>query len=633
MLQAIRDRITGVVAIFVLGLLAVPFLFFGVDSYIRAVPQDAVATVDGDEISTSEFQTSFANYRRNLREQQGDDYDEIATNQPAIRREHLESLIDQMLLRQHAEELGLAVSESTIFRVIQDIPGFQIGGQFDTEAYRRALQATGRTPRGFEQELREDLLMRIVPSSLSTSTIVTEAEIDRLIALQQETRRATVVELPYDDYIEEVEVSDADIEAFYEANLDSYMTTERLRLRYVELAAEDLTDGLDLSEEELRLRYDAASERYLTPEARRASHILIETSDERDEADAEALARELRERLADGEDFAALAAEYSADQASAEQGGELGLIEPGDMVEAFEDALYDLDAEGDISQPVETRFGFHLIRLDGIRPPEGMSFEEARDEILAEYVERESEAMFIEQSERMIDLVFADETTLQPIAAELDLDIQETDWLTRDGGSGIADHPEVIDAAFSYRLRVEDLISDPIEIERNRMVVVQVGEHEPAEPMALDTVADRIRDRLTRERAAELARERGQEIIDSIADDPSGLEAAAEAAGLSAETLDSIARFDFQHGGDFINELFRLPRPSDAGDLHLLPRGESFAVTRLEAVMSGNPAEASEAERRSARQQLQFSRMGQEMAGLVDYLRDQADIRVVEDRL
>src|SRR6056297_240956 len=161
MLQAIRERVTGIVAIFILGLLAVPFLFFGMESYMGAVPQDAIATVGDQEISSSEFQSSFARYRAELRQQQGDAYDEIATNQPMFRRQHLEQMIDERLLRHHARSMGLTISAAMLRDLIAQIPAFQLDGTFDSELYRQALRASGRTPRGFEQELREDLLTRM----------------------------------------------------------------------------------------------------------------------------------------------------------------------------------------------------------------------------------------------------------------------------------------------------------------------------------------------------------------------------------------------------------------------------------------------------------------------------------------
>ncbi|TVQ34547.1 MAG: hypothetical protein EA370_10555 [Wenzhouxiangella sp.] len=633
MLQAIRDRVTGIVAIFVLGLLAVPFLFFGLESYIRAVPQDAVATIGDDEISTSEFQTSFARYRAQLRQQQGDAYDEIATNQPIVRREHLEGMIDQVLLRQHAQRLGLEVSDAALFRIIGEIEAFQVGGRFDPVQYQQLLRGTGRTPRGFERELRDDLLVSAVPSVLTNSVVITETEIDRMIELQQERRSLTKLELVYQPFADAVEVSDADIEQYYQDNLQDFMTTEQVSVQYVELNAADLTDGLSLSEDELRQRYEAARQRYLTPEARRASHILIETGAEREQHEALALAAELRQRLLDGEEFAELAATYSDDPGSRDQGGDLGWVEPEQMVAPFEDALYALDSPGELSEPVETRFGLHLIRLEEIRPPQGMSFEEARHEILDEFIERESEALFIEQSDRLVDLVFADDSTLEPVAADLGLEIRTTEPFPRRGGEGVAADPRVAEAAFSDTVLIDGLVSDPIELDRNRLVVIKLDEHFPSEPRPLAEVADRIRDRLVRERASAEARAQAERLAELIGSDGAGLEAQAEEEGLEVQNLEGVGRFDFEHGSDFISALFRLPAPGDQPTVHVLRKRDGYAVIRLESVTAGNPATAEEMERMIARQQILFGRADEEFASLLANLRENTRIRVVEDRL
>jgi len=632
MLQTIRDRVTGIVAIFVLGLLAVPFLFFGLDSYIQSDPQDAVALVGDEEITTSEFQTSFARYRAQLRREQGDAYNEVATNQPIARREHLEGMIDQRLLRQYADQLGLAVSDEALFRIIREIPGFQLGNRFDPETYRQVLTATGRTARGFEQELRDDLLVSAVPSSLSASTIVTEAEVDRMIALREETRSVTLIEVSSEDFRTEIEIDPADIEAYYQDNLDRYMTTEQVQISFVELDAQDLTADIpELDETGLRQRYEAARQRYLTPEARRAAHILIQTGEDREQAAAITLASELRERIEAGEDFAALAEEFSEDPISAEEGGDLGWIEPEQMVAPFEEALYALDEPGDLSEPVVTNFGVHLIRLEEIRPPQGMSFEQARPEVQAEYIERESEALFIEMSDRLVDLVFADDSTLEPLSAELGLEIEMTEPFARSGGAGIASDPAVIQAAFSDLVLIDGAISDPIELDRNRLAVIKLAEHFPSEPRPLEEVSEQIRERLLTERTAEMARARARELADSAAAE--GLEAAATAAGIELVELDSVARFDFQHGPDFINALFKLPAHAGEPSLHLLPKGRNFAVIRLESVTPGNPAEATDTQRRSARQQIEFMHRGNELSGLVAHLRANTEIRVLEDQL
>lgn len=634
MLQAIRDRVTGLVAIFVLGLLAIPFLFFGLDSYIQAVPQDAVATVGDDKITSSEFQTSFAQYRANLRQRQGDAYDEIATNQPIVRREHLEGMIDQLLLRQHAEQMGLTVSEQAMLDVIRDIPGFQVNGRFDPEQYRLLLQSAGRTPRGFEQELRDDLLVNVLPSSLTSSIVATEAEIDQLIELQQQTRQIALVEISPEAFEDQVEVTTEDVETFYTENQDQFMTIEQVRVSWVELNAEDLREGLTLDEEELRIRYEAAKQRYLTPEAREASHILIVADDDRTREQAQALAAEIRQRLLDGEDFAELAETYSDDPGSSSEGGSLGMVEPGQMVEPFEQALYELESAGDLSEVVESRFGWHIIRLDDVRPPQGMSFEEARDEILSEYVEIESETLFIEQSERLVDMVFADDSTLTPVAEELGLEIQISEPFSRMGGEGILSNPQVVEAAFSDLVLLDGAVSDPIDVGQNHLVVIKLEEHFPAEVKPLDEVADSIRERLMLERAADLAREQAEALAATLREDESvTLESVAAEQELEVQVIEALERFSFEHGGDFVQSVFRLPAPGNEPSIHVLDKGRNFAVVRLDSVTPGNPGEASEAQRASARQQLRFARSDYEIAGLVEYLRANTEISVVEERL
>ncbi len=633
MLQAIRERVTGVVAIFILGLLAIPFLFFGVESYIGGgVPQDAVATVGDDEISTSEFQTSFARFRAELRQEQGDAYDEIATNQPVVRRQHLEEMIDERLLRQHAESMGLSISATMLRDIIAQIPAFQIDGRFDPELYRQALRGSGRTPRGFERELREDLMVRMLPTSVSFSTIVTEAEIDRMLSLENETRQLDLIEIPVALFLDQVEVDDEAIAEFYEANQDDFLTTEQVSIRYVELDTVAMTRDLELSEEELRQRYQAASQRYLTPESRQASHILIETGPERNEDQARALAQQVYEQALAGEPFADLAREFSDDPGSADAGGELGWIEPGDMVDEFENALYDLTFAGELSEPVRSPFGWHVIRLEEIREPEGMSFEEARPEIIAEFREREAETLYIELSDRLVDLVFADDSSLDPLAAELGLDIRQAEPFSRGGGEGVAASQRVVQAAFSDLVLLDGSISDPIELDRNQLVVIQLEEHFPATPRPLDEVADDIRQRLIDSRARELARQQAQELKDQAAE--SSLAELAEADEvLVFSEYEAMGRFDFQHGPELLAEVFRLPVPDGEPGLHVLPHRGGYALVRLHAVRAGNPALASEQERNLMRQQIRFLQANEEVGGLLAYLRENTRIRVVEDRL
>jgi len=627
MLQAIRDRVTGVVAFVILGLLAIPFLFFGVESYINTVPEDAVAVVGDDEITVNDFQAEFARHRAQLRQQQGDEYDEVATNQPTVRREFLEEMIDQVLLQQHAASIGLSISDDALVELIRQIEAFQVGSQFSPEAYRQALAAQGLTAQGFEQEIRQDLMTRMVPTAVTGSAMATEKEIDRMIEIQNEQREIAMAEFPREEYLDSVNVSEEQVAAYYESNTSQFMTDERVRLRYVELKAADLTDGLTLSEQELRQRYEAAEARFLSPELRRASHILLEITDERNDDQTQALAASLIERINEGEDFAQLAEANSADPISAEAGGDLGLIEPGQMMPEFERALYDLNEPGDLSEPVRTRFGWHVIRLDEIQPPEGLSFEDAKAQIQAEYIDQESEARYIEISERLIDLIFADDTTLSPVSAELDLPIQTTEAFTRAGGEGIAANAQVIEAAFSDRVLLDRVASDPIEIDRNHMVVVILDEHLESEPKPLAEVAETIEARLIEEATDAAALKAAQDQLAALENDPS----LANALFSEPETL---GRNDLRFGPDFSRELFRLPgQPTQLPMWTILPTTSGHALVELRAVVPGNPAQADEQMRDLMRQQVMFAHIGYEVNALMQWLRENTSVSVVEDRL
>jgi peptidyl-prolyl cis-trans isomerase D len=271
------------------------------------------------------------------------------------------------------------------------------------------------------------------------------------------------------------------------------------------------------------------------------------------------------------------------------------------MMPEFEQALYDLSESGQVSAPVKTRFGWHVIRLDEIQPPEGMSFDEARDQIQAEYVDQESEARYIEISERLIDLIFADDTTLSPVSAELDLPIQTTEAFTRAGGEGLAGDPQVLEAAFSDRVLLE--------------------------PKPLAEVADDIEQRLARDKMNAAARQAAEAQLAAIVDEP-GL---AESVFGEAQT---IGRNDFQYGPDFSRDLFRLPAQADDLPTHtVLATSSGYAVVELSDVMPGNPAQADEQMRDLMRQQVMFAHIGYEVNALMRWLRENTSISVVEDRL
>lgn len=632
MLQAIRDRVTGVVAFLILGLLAIPFLFFGVDSYIRDVPQDAVAEIGDEQISANEFQAEFSRYRAQLRQQQGDAYDDLATNQPQARREFLDQMIDQRLLANHARELGLAISPNALLEVIQGIPAFQVDGRFDPQVYGQRLRASGQTVGRFEQELTRDLLIQELPTAVSASGFVTDDAVNDWLRIQQQQRDVALVDIDSQPFRESISVSDEQIESYYADNTGQFMRPERIAVEYIELDTRDMVGSMDVAEDELRERYDAVKSRFMAPEERRAAHILIAETDERDAEAARALARSLRDRINDGEAFADLAEEYSDDPVSADDGGDLGWVEPGVMDAPFEDALYALE-QGAVSDPVQTDFGWHLIRLDDVRPPRGQSFDEARDEILQDMRAERADDLYIELSDRLVDLIYADPTGLEAIAEDLDLERKVAGPFSRQGAEGVLAEPRVLEAAFSDMVLQDRQASEPIELDRNHAIVIRVTEYEPAEPRPLDDVRDEIRGRLEREAAQEAAREYGQQLIARINDEGVSLQEVAEQEELEFRER-VVTRRDFDLGGPLLDGVFSLRQPQgDAPTLELVARGSGWSLVELRSVEDGDPAAVDDAQRRSARQQLEFAYTGREVQGLLAWLRENTEINVADDRL
>jgi len=632
MLQAIRDRVTGIVAIFILGLLAIPFVFFGVDSYVRDVPQDAVASVGDTEITMSEFQTEFSRYRSQLRAQQGEAYNDIEVNRPEARREFLESMIDQRLLVNYAQRMGLTISPATIAEVISSIPAFQINGQFDAAIYEQRIQASGQTPARFERDLARDLLVQELPAAVSSSTPVTDADVDRWLTIQLESRSVATLRVPSAPLIDPTGIDPAAVEQYYNDNLEQFMRPERISVDFLELDTRDMAQSLEIDEQTLRERYDALRDRFMSPERRRAAHILV-TAEQRSEDEARALAESLTQRIRDGEAFADLAAEFSEDPASADTGGDLGWIEPGVMMASFEDALFAMEV-GAISDPVQTEFGWHIIRLDEVEEPRGQSFEEARFEIESEVRQERAEDMYIELSERMVDLIYADPTGLASVASDLGLELQRAGPFSRFGAEGVLGNAAVMEAAFSDLVLIERQASEPIEVDPNHAVVVRVVEHFPAEPRSLDDVTEEIVNRLAREHAREAARARAEALLARILDaEGPGIADLAEAEQLETSERE-LTRRNFEIGGQLLEGVFRMPLPEDAAPVYeIIPNGSDWFIVRLDSVAPGNSANADPAQRESARQQLRFSRAGLEFQGLMQWLRDNTEVTVVSERL
>ncbi len=669
-LQAIRERLTGFIAIFILSLLIIPFAFVGVSSYFTSNSLNNIALVNDQPISLNDFNQSFSRYRLRMQRMLGNSFDPVAYDQPIIRREHLDGMIDQELVRQVSVESGLSVADDRLAEAIRDVTSFQVDGVFNAEVYQASLQANALTPQDYENQIRSSMILNQYPQTIAGSSIVTNRELDEYVRLQEQKRTFIALLVPVEEIplppededpaadpeadaaletedddsaadgeqieVAEPLVSDEDLLAHYDDHQGDFLIPERVIIEYIELDAASIEGIVEPDEDALRGRFDEQKARFITPEARLTSHILINADPTAGEDEIEAArvqAQGLSDQAREGADFAELAIEFSQDEGSAALGGDLDWVEPTIMVQAFETALYELTMDQPISEPVQTGFGWHVIQLREIRPAEGMSFEEAREIIEAEYREEAEERRFIEQADRMVDLIYEDPTTLEAAADELALEIQVAGPFGRAGGDGVATNQSVVRAAWSDLVFLQGSVSDPIDLDTNHMVMLRVREHLPESVPPLEEIRDLVTTSVLTQRANESARDRAEALLVRV---EAGETLSDLAASESLELLENEAA-PRTGGGlrrDLQTELFAMQSPAEGAVINeIIGLDDGYAVLQLSAVEDGKLEEGEVLREQNFRLRIANSIANQEALAFIRMLRSQSNIEVFEEKL
>jgi peptidyl-prolyl cis-trans isomerase D len=635
-LQSIRERLTGVLAFVILGLLVIPFAFVGVNEYLTAGSGNQVALVNDEEISFEAFNQSFINYRRQMQARMGAAFDPTAYDTLVARLEHLDRMIDEELLRQSAVSLDFAVDDERLAREIRDIPAFQVDGTFNADVYQARVNAMGMSIPQFEAEMRASAAVATLPQAISTSSFATNAEYREFVALTEQTRTFDVVSIPADSTGAPAEFDEATMLAWYEDNRNLFQTEETVTIEYLEIDSANFEAGDPPAEEDLKAAYEAQKGRFITPERRRVSHILIEVPGSADDAAVEAArlrAEALSLQAREGEDFVALAEANSEDIGSASLGGDLGFLEPGIMAESFETAVFELTLDDPISEPVQTGFGWHVIRLTEVEPASGMSFEEAREVLVSEAQEAEGERQFLNLADRMVDIVYEDPTTLEAASLDLGIDVQTAGPFTRAGGLGIAANPDVVQAAFSDLVLLQDSASDIIDLGPSHAILLRVLEHEPVRTQEFEEVSDAVVAGLQREWSLDQAREQAAALAARVDAGEALADVAAEAE-LEVLAVDAAARRSDIPDPVTVSNVFRLPKPAgETPEVHRVEGLNGYGVVVLKNVTDGEVTEDAPLAARQARTMMGTLNASVESWALVRQLRETADVQIFEDNL
>jgi peptidyl-prolyl cis-trans isomerase D len=635
MLQAMRDKVMGVLGWIVIGLIIITFALFGLGSYIQDKSQVFAAKVNDVEITPRELQMAYQQQRAQMEQMLGDAYDPALLNDKLLRQRALDSLIDRQLVFQASQDAGMAVSDQLLAAHIQSAPVFQEDGGFSEQRYQRLLYQQGQSPASFEYDTRRGLQMEQLLNGLSRSAFVTDSEVEQAYRLQEQTRDFSYWIIAAQPFEATVEISEQQIEEYYQQHAGEFVVPERVRVAYLRLSGEELADAVEVDESELQAQYQARKDALKTQEQRRASHILVQVAADADQEALDAArnkAQELLDQIRAGADFAELAANNSDDPGSAAQGGDLGFFAKGVMAPEFEASAFALQP-GEVSDPVQTQFGFHIIKLIEVRAGEVPAFDAVRDEILAELRQRGVDDLFYENLEQLTDLSYEHPDSLDTAAEALGLEIQRSDWLTASGGEGIGVYPKLMAVVFGEDVLEAGHNSEPVEVGANDVIVARVEEREAAQQLPLDKVRDQIRAALRKQLAAQQAQVKGEELLEKLAQGASAEEIEAQDYVTSGQA-EAVKRSASEHNAEVMGEAFKLARPQPGASVEsgfALSDG-GYAVVRLTGVSDGDPATLADDVRARLAGGYENMRRALTLSTLVEALRERAEIVIPQQQ-
>ncbi|MEI5639059.1 MULTISPECIES: peptidylprolyl isomerase [unclassified Pseudoalteromonas] len=564
MLEKIREGSQGPAAKIILGLVILSFALAGIGGYLGQTTEQPVAEVNGVKISQTEFSRAYSNERARLEQQFGEYFAQIAADpnyMAQIRSTVVDRLVQQELQSQLAQELGLRVSDEQVKNAIVEMPYFQVGGEFSNDRYLQVIRQMNFQPDRFREYLRDEMTRSQLVSALAGTDFVLDNELQQTLALQQQTRAIDYAVLSKDLVKNEVSVTADEIQNYYDLNQNQFQSPEQVAVNYIELKADELEPLEPVTEEALATYYQEQKNQYLEPERRRVSHILVDAGD--DPQAAEEKAQALLAELQAGADFAELAEQKSDDIVSAEMGGDLDWIERDMMDPEFEAAAFELAEVGDITDVVESEFGFHIIQLTDIQTQQVQSFEEVKDELRAELEKTAKIDAFYQKQTEVAELAFEVADTLKDAAEMAEVEVKSTELVSRAALPEPLNAPAISNTIFSPELLEDRVNSEVLEVAPEHIVVVRVEEHKPAATKPLEEVQAQIKAQLIDEKAATLIAEKAQSLFEQLQAGESLTQVVAS-QNVAVKSVNELQRRSREVPPAITSEAFKLPHPGVA---------------------------------------------------------------------
>ncbi len=628
-MQAFRDLVRGWLGKALLALLMVPFAIVGIESYFVGGKAAPAATINDDEISQNELDRSVDQQRQRILASMGENPDASRIDLPVLRQEVLKSLIDRAVLSQQAKKAGFLIDDATIARLIQETPAFQENGVFSQSRYEQMLRNIGEDVVNFPAKAKKEIAVSQLASGITQTSFVSAKELDALSALDNQKRDVHVAMVTAAPYLASVQVSDDEINKYYKANTAKYTSDEKVSVDYLVLGAELFTDKVLLTDADVDARYAEKVKALESNEQRRASHILINIDDKTKDADALAKVKGLEKRIQAGEDFGTLAKEFSQDQGSATNNGDLGFASKGMFVPEFEKTLYGLKVN-EVSAPVKTQFGYHIIKLLEIQKAPVPTMAEIRPSLEADVRDAKSEELYAEAVEKMDALAY-ESSDLKEGAKQYTMTLQTSPLFSKNGGEGLAGNRKVVQAAFSDDVLKEGKNSSALALDDKHSVWIHVNKHEPSRVKPLAEVAAEIKSALQLDKASALAKAQADAMTKAINSGKSAVEIAASYK-VQWQDYAATARTAPVPTMDLLKVAFRLPNPkANTWTAESAAVAKDYAVVALSKIDLG-ASTLTEDQKKQFMASLATARGQQELQDYVVYLRASAKIKETTEK-
>ena len=477
MLSNIRNKSKGWIAYLIIGLITIPFALFGIQSYLGGSSNSIIASVDGEEILLTTYYTKLNLEQRNLQQQYGSNYSaEIDT---ALRQMLIEGMIQEKLLDNYANSLELVTLDEEVRAFILANELFQVEGVFSEERYNQLLRLNSYTPLSYEESQAKLMKQEQLKRNLVHSAFLTSQQVEKIKALAGQQRYASFIVLSTEKYMDQVSVTQDQVVEYFDTNQSSFVELPKIKVNYIELSLDDIKEQEAADEETLRSFYDDNKEIFTNPEQRSAQHILVEERE---------LAESLLEEIQQGADFSELARIHSIDTSTKDSGGDLGYFERDIMVPEFDKVVFEMGI-GELSEVVETDYGFHIIKLTEVQPENIKSFEESREQLASLHQKKAAQKKLYSLQEELGNLAYEDPLDL--VAEQLDLELKASDYFSRTSEEY---EEQFVSAAYSDLVLNEGENSDVIELGQDRFVVLNLAEQIPERQKTLDEVQTQITD-------------------------------------------------------------------------------------------------------------------------------------------